>query len=334
MISRRSFVAGTGLVAAAGLAWPQLAARAQGERRLELGILMNIAESDPSARDHIATVEGELRNLGWIAGANLAVHCRWGAGEPDKIDSAARDLLALQPDILLAHTQRSLVALRRATRSIPIVFVLVQDPAGSGFVESLVHPGGNVTGFSGADFPMAGKWLETLHEMAPRVARVGLLGNPDSVAFDSYWRPFASVARELGVAPVALHVREASDFEPALAGLVQEPGSGLVVLPDGFVEVHRALLVGAAERHRLPVIYPHRSFAASGGLMSDGIDGKDVMRRSAYYVDRILKGARPGDLPVQQPAKFELVVNLKAARAIGLRVPPSLMATADSVIDG
>jgi putative ABC transport system substrate-binding protein len=332
MISRRAFIAGLGSVGAAALSWPP-AAGGEVPRTPALGVLMNIAESDPSAADHKAALEQELRNLGWTVGGNLGIEYRWGAGDPDRIASAAGELVAQRPDILLAHGRRALGALQRATRSIPIIFVLVEDPAGGGFVDSLAHPGGNITGFSGSDYPMTGKWLETLHEMAPRLARVALLGNPDSISYEGFWPSFDSVARDLAVAPVALRIRDKSGFEPAMAALGREPGSGLVVLPDGFAEIHRDVIVGAAQRYGLPVIYPHRSFAASGGLLSDGIDGREVLRRSAAYVDRILRGAKPADLPVQQPAKFELVINLKAARAIGLAVPPSLLATADSVID-
>lgn len=332
MISRRTLLAGLGLANAAALIGPRLVARAEGARTPEIGVLMNIAASDSSAAAHMASLEQELRNRGWIPGSNLRMTYRWGAGDRDRIEAAARELVRSEPEILIAHTRRALAALQRATRSIPIIFLLVEDPAGGGFVESLAHPGGNITGFTGADYPMTGKWLETLHEMAPRLTRVALLGNPDTVAFDAYRRPFESVARDLAVTPLAMPVRDRSEFEPGFAALGREPGGGLVVLPDGFAEVHRDVIVGAAERHRLPVIYPHRSFAMSGGLLSDGIDGGEVLRRSGAYVDRILRGARPADLPVQQPAKFELVINLKAARAIGLAVPPSLLATADSII--
>jgi putative ABC transport system substrate-binding protein len=245
----------------------------------------------------------------------------------------AKELVGLQPEIILAHTRPVLEALRRETNVIPIVFALVSDPLGGGYVESLAHPGGNITGFAGFNSPIAGKWLDTLRELVPDVARVALLGSPETAPYGGYWRVFEAAARRLAVEPINPQISNPAEIEPIMATLGRRPSSGLIVLPDNLTLMNRDLIIGLAERYRVPAIYPYRHFVASGGLISDGIDAEDVLRRTASYVDRILKGAKPGDLQVQQPAKFELVINLKTAGALGLTVPQSLLAIANEKIE-
>jgi len=294
---------------------------------------MGPAESDPEGIRRVASFQQGLRELGWVPGGNLRIDYRWGAGQADQFQRFAKELVELQPEIILANSGPALEALRRQTSTIPIVFVLVSNPVLRGIVDNLARPGGNITGFAGFDFLMGGKWLETLREIAPGVTRVALLGHPEFTPYEEFWRPFEARARQLSVEPIRALVRNESELKTVMAPLGSAPGGGFIVLPDVFTAPKRGLLIGFAEDNRLPAVYPYRHFVEGGGLISDGIDSGDVFQRSAAYFDRILKGAKPADLPVQQPTKFELAINLKTARALGLTVPPVLRSRADQVIE-
>jgi putative tryptophan/tyrosine transport system substrate-binding protein len=339
MISRRKLVGalamlGAGTLASANFvpAQPQTTRpRSSAVRRI--GVLMSPAEGDPEGSRRTTSFQQGLRDLGWVAGGNLQIDYRWAAGDAERFQRYARELVESQPEILLANSGPALEALKRTTNTIPIVFVLVSNPAVGGFVENLAHPGGNVTGFAGFDFLMGGKWLETLREIAPGLTRVALLGHPDATPYEDFWNPFEARARQLSVEPIRVPARSKSEVMTAMEALGSTRGSGMIVLADVFTTQQRDTIVLAAERHRLPTVYPSRYFIESGGLISDGIDSGEVFQRSATYVDRILKGAKPADLPVQQPAKFELVINLKTAKALGLTVPPVLRSRADEVIE-
>jgi putative ABC transport system substrate-binding protein len=333
MISRREIIAALATLGAAGFVHAQIASPPPGGRMRKLAVLMGLGADYPEAELRKAAFEQGLRELGWEAGRNLRIDYRWADGSAERIRSLAKEVVGLQPEIILAHTRPVLEALRRETSTIPIVFALVSDPLGGGFVDSLAHPGGNITGFAGFNFPIAGKWLDTLHEVIPGVARVALMGNPETAPYDGYWRVFEPAARRLAVEPINSQISRPSDIEPLMATLGMRPGGGLIVLPDNFTLTHRDLIIGLAERYRVPAIYPYRHYVERGGLISDGIDAEDVLRRTASYFDRIFKGAKPGDLQVQQPAKFELVINLKTAEALGITVPQSLLAIANDKIE-
>jgi putative tryptophan/tyrosine transport system substrate-binding protein len=339
MISRREIICALATLGSATLAsasfiraQPEAIRRGSAPVR-RLGALMAPAEGDPEGHRRAAAFEQGLRDLGWVAGSNLRIDYRWAAGETDQFRRFARELVDVHPEIILANSRPALEALRRNTSTIPIVFALVSDPLVGGFVESLARPGGNITGFAGFDFLMPGKMLESLREIAPGVTRVALIGNPETSLYEGFWTRFEALARPLAVQPIAAPVRTESDVKTAMELLGREPGGGLIVLADAFTLGHRDLIVRLADRYRLPAAYPYRYFVESGGLISDGIDAGDVFRRSASYVDRILKGAKPADLPVQQPTKFELVINLRTAKALGLALAPALRSRADEVIE-
>jgi putative ABC transport system substrate-binding protein len=298
-----------------------------------LGALMAPADNDPEGIRRAAALQQGLRELGWVAGNNLRIEYRWAAGEADRFQRFAKELVELQPDVILANSGPSLIALMRNTSTIPIVFVLVSNPVVGGLVENLAHPGGNITGFAGFDFLMGGKWLETLREIAGRVVRVALIGHPEFSPYEEFWQPFETRARQLAVEPIRAPIRSESELAAVMESLGSTPGSGFIGLPDVFVAQKKNLLIRFAENYRLPAVYPYRHFVESGGLISDGIDSGEVFQRSAAYFDRILKGAKPADLPVQQPTKFELAINLKTARTLGLTVPPVLRSRADQVIE-
>jgi putative tryptophan/tyrosine transport system substrate-binding protein len=333
MISRREIIAALATLGAVGLVRAQVAPPPPGGRMRKLAVLMNLGEDDPEAQVRKAALEQGLRELGWEGGRNLRIDYRWADGDADRIHSLAKELVGLQPEIILAHTRPVLEALRRETSAIPIVFALVSDPQSGGFVESLAHPGGNITGFAGFNFPIAGKWLDTLHEIIPGVTGVALMGNPEPTSYAGYRTVFEAAARRLAVEPINAQISQPAEIEPLMAMLGRRRNSGLIIVPDNFSLTHRDLIIGLAERYRVPTIYPYRHYVERGGLISDGIDVEDVLRRSASYLDRILKGAKPGDLQVQQPAKFELVINLKTAGALGLTVPQSLLAIANDKIE-
>jgi ABC-type uncharacterized transport system substrate-binding protein len=329
-IERREFFALIGAAAA----FP-FAARAQPNRIRRIGLLMGIAENDPTRQSFVSAFTQALADLGWRDGNNIRIDYRWGAGDSDRIRSFARELVELQPDLIVGHTTPVVAALRQQTRTTPIVFIQVSDPVGSGFITSFAEPGGNVTGFTNLESSMSSKLIELLKEVAPGISRIALLFNPETAPTGgSYFlRPVEAAAPALKVKIIPAAVHDATEIDTAITALAREPGAGLIVMPDVFVLAHREQLLALTEQHRLPAAYAYRLFAASGGLMSYGTDLVDLFRRAAPYVDRVLKGANPGELPVQQPIKFELVINLKTAKALGLDVPDKLLALADEVIE-
>jgi putative ABC transport system substrate-binding protein len=328
-MERRRFITLLG----ATLASPLAARAQQADRVAHIGVLMGISDSDPEAKPRVEAFRKGMEELGWTEGRNVRLDYRWTAGDPDRTVLFAREIFELKPDIMLVHSSPAVAALRKLTSRIPMVFVLIADPIGSGFVESLAHPGGNVTGFMNAEAPMAGKWLGLMMEIVPKVKRVALIYNPRTSPYQSFLREFDASARELGVQSVPTPVLDAAEVERALQALGQQPDSAFFVVPDVFVQVHRALIIRLAEQYRLPAIYPYRFFPTSGGLLSYGFDTVVAFRQAASYVDKILKGASPADLPVQAPSTFKMVVNLKAAQAIGLTIPESFLVRADEVID-
>jgi putative ABC transport system substrate-binding protein len=327
---RRQFIVGLGATAA----WPVVARAQQGDRVRRIGVLAAIEEDDPEGHAQLAGFTRALQDLGWIEGRNLRMDVRWAA-EVDQIKSAARELVELQPDVFLSSTTTTTKAFQRETRAIPIVFVVVSDPIGSGFVESISHPGGNITGFTLLESGMTGKWLELLVEIAPLVKRVALMFNPDNApGGGTFYQPlFNDAARLLNVEPIVAPVRNDADIEAAMTSLAREPNGGLILPPSGFVFAHRAIIISLAARNNLPAVYAASVTARDGGLISYGVDIRDNFRRSASYVDRILRGAKPADLPVQLPVKFEMAINLKTAKALGVTVPQSILLRADEVIE-
>jgi len=299
-----------------------------------VGVLMGVAESDPEGQARIAAFRQGLSDLGWADSRNLRIEYRWAAGDADRIRAYAAELVALAPDVLVGNGAPVLTALRDATRSIPIVFVLVNDPVGQGFIANLARPGGNITGFSFLEYSMVGKSLEMLRQLAPNVHRVAIMFNPATAPhYTVFLRSFETVPPPSPLEIKATPVGTEADIEQAVAKLAKEPGSGLLVPPDTFTVVHRDLVISSAAQHRVPAIFTYRQFVREGALISYGPETTDIFQRSASYVDRILKGANPGDLPAQAPTKFELAINVRTARTLGLDVPPTLLALADEVIE-
>jgi len=329
-VKRREFIT---LLGGAAAAWP-LAARAQQTKRMRrIGVLMGLVASDPEAESRVVAFEKGLRELGWVKGRNLSIEYRW-AGDGNVLRDHAAELLDMAPDLILANSTPVTAVLQEQSRAVPIVFTQVTDPVGHGLVPNLAHPGGNLTGFTSFEFSIGTKWLEALKQTAPRVTRVALVFNPQSAPFaDLFLRPVEAAAPSFSVAPIVAAVRDPADVDRVFDALAREPNGGLMVLPDISMTNYREAIIALAARHRLPAVYPYRYFAASGGLMSYGIDGTDIFRRAAGYVDRILKGTSPGELPIQAPTKYELVINLKTAKALGLEIPPTLLARADEVIE-
>jgi putative tryptophan/tyrosine transport system substrate-binding protein len=325
-IGRRKFFITLGGAAA----WP-VAARAQAMRRI--GVLMGLVAGDPEAQSRVLAFENGLRELGWVKGRNLSIEYRW-AGDGNVLRDHAAELLAMAPDLILCNSTPVTVALREQSGAVPIVFTQVVDPVGQGLVPNLAHPGGNVTGFTSFEFSIGTKWLEALKQTAPRVTRVALVFNPKSAPYaDLFLRPVEAAAPSFSVSPIAAAVRDPADVDRVFEELAREPSGGLMVLPDISMTNYRERIIALAARHRVPAIYPFRFFAESGGLMSYGTDVAEVFRRVAGYVDRILKGTSPGELPIQAPNKYELVINLKTAKALDLEVPPMLLARADEVLE-
>ena len=298
-----------------------------------IGVLIALAESDPESQPRVAAFRRRLQELGWTDGRNVRIEFRYGAGDASRIRAYAAEMVNLKPDVILANSFEVLAALRRQTSTIPIVFVQVADPVGNGFVASLARPGGNMTGFMTFNDEITGKWLELLKEVAPRVTRTMVMQSPENTGWPGQWRAIEAVAPSFAVEPIAAPVRNVAEVERAIDEFARESAGGLIVLPSAFTAVHRELLVALAARHHMPAVYPYRYFAAIGGLISYGLDTADLYRRSASYVDRILRGTSPGELPVQQPTRFELVINLKTAKALGLTIPDKLLAIADEVIE-
>jgi putative ABC transport system substrate-binding protein len=332
VIDRRKF---STLLGGAAVAWPLVARAQQGGRIRRIGVLEGFAESNREGQERTAAFRDGLKQLGWIEGRNIRIDIRWAApGDAELIPRLAKELVALQLDLILSSSTPTTAALLNETRTIPIVFANISDPLGSGFVASYPRPGGNVTGFTNMEPTMAGKWLELLKESAPRTTRVAMLFNPATAPYAEYWlNPFKSAASALAVAGTAAPVHEASELESVIAAQAREPNGGLIVMPDSFPLDHAAAVTSLAARYWLPGVYPYRIFAELGGLLAYGNDRLDSYRRAAGYADRILKGENPGELPVQFPVKFELIVNLKAGKALGLALPPSLLGRADEVIE-
>jgi putative ABC transport system substrate-binding protein len=332
-MKRREFIA---LIGGTLAACP-LGARAQqphGTRRI--GVLTTFSEDDALAEGWLAAFRKGLEEADWRDGRNVQIDYRRAAGDADRLRTFAQELVALHPDVIFAVTTPTVAALLRETRTLPIVFAQVSDPVGSGFVASLARPGGNVTGFTNINIEssIGGKWLQLVKQIAPAVQRVAMIYNPPTSPFAGYYlRPFEAAGPPFAVQASAAPVDSDADIENALAALAREPGGGFVVLPDTFTGIHRQQIVSLAARYHLPAVYPFRWFAEIGGLLSYGIDSDDMFRRAASYVDRILKGAKPADLPVQAPTKYELLINLKTAKALGLDVPQTLLVTADEVIE-
>jgi putative ABC transport system substrate-binding protein len=329
---RREFIT---LVGSAAAAWPLAARAQQGERVRRVGVLMALAETDPEARAQLAGLTQGLAELGWIDGRTVQMTIRWADGSIDRAQMYAKELLDLQPDVIFADSTPEANALHRETRTVPIVFVLVSDPIGEGFVAGLPSPGGNMTGFIPHEPALTGKWLELLAQIAPGLRRVAIMFNPESAPYveSDYLPQFEAAARSFKVAAVTAPVRSDAEIETAITSLGSEPGGGLIVMPGVYMNVRRMTIISLAERHHVPGVYSSSDYARDGGLLSYGADLTDMFRRAAPYVDRILRGAKPAELPVQLPTKFEMAVNLKTAKALGLTVPPSIMLRADEVIE-
>jgi putative ABC transport system substrate-binding protein len=331
-VKRREFM----MLLGGAAAWP-LAARAQQRAHIRrLGVLSGYSESDPDARARLAGFQQGIKELGWIEGRTLHTEYRWSRGDSDRARTLARELVELQPDVILCETTSVVAALKQATRTVPIVFTNLSNPVGSGFVANLARPGANITGFTNFESSMGGKWLELLKEIAPDISRVAIMFNPivsPHIAGGYYRDAIETAAKSLAVDQVTAPVLDAEDIERAIDALAREPHAALIVLPDTFTLVQRDLIIGLAAKQRLPAVYSFRLFAAAGGLLSYGINPTDQYPRAASYVDRILRGEKPADLPVQAPTTFELVVNLQTAKALGLVIPESFLLRANEVIE-
>jgi len=326
---RREFITLLGGAAA----WPLATRAQQGDRVRRIGVLMPFDENDPEGKIRYSAFIQALAGLGWTDGRNMRMDLRWGGGDTNRIRALAQDLVGLQPDIIVAGGNLGTLSLQRETPTIPIVFVQVGDPVASGIVARLDRPGGNVTGFGGTEATLGGKWLELLSEIAPGLKRAAMMFNPDAVTVSANMPSFEMAARSLKVAPIIARVHSDAEIETVITALGRDPGGGLVVILDVFNTAHRARIISAAVRNNVPAVSSAGYFVRDGGLLSYGPDPVDFYRRAATYVDRILRGEKPGDLPVQFPTKFEMVVNRKTATALGLAIPPSIMLRATEVIE-
>jgi putative ABC transport system substrate-binding protein len=329
-VKRREFIT---LLGGAAAAWPFAARAQQPERMRRIGVLMGGAESDPENRTRLAAFLDGLQQLGWTEGRNVRIDIRWPAASADRYRIDAAELVGLAPDVILASASASVAALQQASRSAPIVFANVIDPIGAGFVASLAQPGGNATGFTAFEYGISGKWLELLKEIAPHMTRAAVLRDPALAAGIGQFAAIQSMASSSAVELSAIDTRDVGEIERALVAFARKPNGGLVVTASSSALVHRDQIIALATRFRLPNVYPFRYYPSNGGLASYGPDQIDQYKRAAGYVDRIIKGEKPADLPVQQPTKFELVINLKTAKAMGLTVPETLLARADEVIE-
>jgi putative tryptophan/tyrosine transport system substrate-binding protein len=329
-LRRREFIT---LLGGAAVAWPLVAHAQQPERMRTIGVLMNGAEDNPDSKARFAAFQDGLHKLGWMEGGNVRIDVRWPAGDPVRRRAYAVELVKMAPDVIFVSANPQLAALQQATRTIPIVFAQVPDPVVAGFVASLARPGGNITGFANYEQAIATKWVELLKEIAPRVTRVVFVYDPANPAGAGYVHTIEALTLSFGVAVSAAVVHDAEEIGRAVEALAREPNSGLILLPSPAVTAHRELIIALAARHRLPTVSPFRDFVNAGVLASYGVDNIDLHLRAASYVDRILKGEKPADLPVQLATKFELVINLKTANALGLEVPATLLGRADEVIE-
>jgi putative ABC transport system substrate-binding protein len=330
-MKRREFIM---LLAGAAAVWPHAVRAQQPEPMRRIGVLMGFPESDPQAQSFIAAFRDGLQKLGWTEDRNIRIDTRWPGFDAESRQRFAKELIALQPDLILSHTTPTTAVLLQQTRTIPIIFATVTDPIGSGFIASLSRPGGNVTGFTLVEPTMAAKWVELLKEIAPRVNRVAMLFNPATATYADYFlKPFKAAAPSFAVEAIAAPVHDMSELESVIAAQVREPNGGLIVMPDSFTDSNREEIISLTARYHLPAVYAYRFFTERGGLLSYGADLSDNFRRAADYVDRLLKGEKPADLPVQAPTKFELTINPKTAKMLGLTVSPSLLGRADDVIE-
>jgi putative ABC transport system substrate-binding protein len=329
-MTRREF---TTLFGGAAAAWP-LAARAQQPRMRRLGVLMSFAENDPGGISEMDELRTGLAELGWVEGRNIHVDVRWPGGNMERVPEMAVELVSLRPDILLARSTPTTAALKREGETIPIVFVNIIEPVEQGFVQNLARPGGNITGFTNFESMIGGKWLQLIKEVDPRITRVAVIFNPQTAPFAGLFvRSIEAAAPGLAIEVMTMPVASAANIEVAMTDFARRPGGGLVAIPDSFTGEHREHVIAQAARNRLPTLFSNVVSTSNGGLMAYAVDTRDLMHRAAGYVDRILKGDKPAELPVQQPAKFTLSINLKSAKALGLTVPLSLMARADEVIE-
>ena len=330
MIRRREFIGALGSAAA----WPLAARAQQGERMRRIAFVHGLAASDPETQARIAALREGLAAVGWIEGRNISIAHRFGAGDPARVQAIVSETVNSAPDLIVAQSTPVVMALKRATSSIPTVFAILNDPVGQGLIASLARPGGNITGFTFIDFPITGKWLQLLNEVVPALQRAAVMFNPQTAPYyPAYLRSFEVEPRSIAAKLEEVQVRTEAEIEATVVALAHQPGSGLIAAPDPFITTHRALLMTLTERYHLPTVYGFRQFVAEGALMSYGPDSLDIVRRSASYIDRILKGEKPANLPAQAPVKYELAINLKTAKVLGLTVPVTLRAIADEVID-
>jgi putative tryptophan/tyrosine transport system substrate-binding protein len=329
-MKRREFFT---LIGGAAAAWPLAVRAQQGERARRIGVLMSTAANDPVGQARIAAFLQGLQYLGWTDGGNVRIDARWGGGNADVIRKYAAELVGIAPDVILASGGSVAGPLLQATRSVPIVFALAPDPVGAGFVDTLARPGGNATGFTSHEYGLSAKWLELLKEIAPRVTRAAVLRDPAIPQGSGQWGAIQTAGPSVGIELSPVNMREAGEIERGVTAFARQPNGGLIVSGSGLANVHRDLIIALAARHKLPAVYFERYFVTGGGLISYGTDSIDPHQRAAGYVDRILKGEKPADLPVQAASKYQLVINLKTAKALGLEVPPTLLARADEVIE-
>jgi putative tryptophan/tyrosine transport system substrate-binding protein len=327
---RREFIT---LFGSAAAAWPVAVRAQQPATQRRIAVLMVLGKDDPEAKARITAFRQGLQDAGWVEGRNMQIETRWSAGNEIEVRRYAEELVSLAPDVILANGNAAVAPLLIATRSVPIVFAIVPDPVGAGFVESLAQPGGNATGFVSFEYGLSSKWLELLKEIAPRVTRAAVLRDPALASGTGQFGAIQSVSSSLGVELSPINVRSAPEIERAIAEFARFQNAGLIVTANALVSAHRDLIVALAVKHRLPAVYAARHFISAGGLVSYGPDFLDQFRRAAAYVDRILKGEKPSSLPVQTPTKYELIVNLRAAKALGIEIPATVLARADQVIE-
>jgi putative ABC transport system substrate-binding protein len=316
------------------VAWPLAARAQQTERKRRIGVLNGMGETDPEVQDWDVAFRKRLDELGWVDGRNVNIDYRWAAGNVERMQLFAKELVRLNPDVIVSFSTPATAAVQAETRTIPIVFAAVADPVGSGFVATLAKPGGNITGFISVEGSLGSKWLQLLHDVAPQVSRVAFMYNPNTAPFAQYYlAPFQSAASKLAIDAIDARVHSPAEIEAVMNMISRRGNAGVIIMLDITVLANRELILSLADRYRLPAVYPQRSFVTGGGLISYGIEIADLFRNAGSYVDRILRGEKPNDLPIQLPTKFDLVINLKTAKTLGLTVPPTLLAVADEVIE-